>query len=218
MIMVGQKSSRSIRFTVFGIVVFIVLVMLGFLNKINQPRILSPQELMSYGAMLLDTPRKFSQFELTDHHGGLFTSAHLKGKWSLLFFGFTHCPDICPTTMATAAKLYESLSPDDKDKLQVVMISLDPERDTTEKLFQYVPYFNKEFIGATGNKHVLMSLGVQLNIPYSRVSLKEDDYTIDHSGNFVIINPYGDYHGFFRPPFNVDKMKVSLKSIMTTFD
>jgi protein SCO1/2 len=98
------------------------------------------------------------------------------------------------------------------------MISLDPERDTTEKLFQYVPYFNKEFIGVTGNKHVLMSLGVQLNIPYSRVSLKEDDYTIDHSGNFVIINPYGDYHGFFRPPFNVDKMQVSLKSIMATLD
>jgi protein SCO1/2 len=168
--------------------------------------------------VLLDTPRKFSEFELTDHHGELFTSAQLKGKWSLLFFGFTHCPDICPTTMATAAKLYESLSFEDKGKLQVVMISLDPERDTTEKLFQYVPYFNKEFIGVTGNKHVLMSLGVQLNIPYSRVSLKEDDYTIDHSGNFVIINPYGDYHGFFRPPFNVDKMQVSLKSIMATLD
>ena len=149
--MVGQKNSRGIRFTLLGISVFIALVMLGFLNKINQPRILSPQELMSYGAVLLDTPRKFSEFELTDHHGELFTSAQLKGKWSLLFFGFTHCPDICPTTMATAAKLYESLSFEDKGKLQVVMISLDPERDTTEKLFQYVPYFNKEFIGVTGN-------------------------------------------------------------------
>ena len=107
--MVGQKNSRGIRFTLLGISVFIALVMLGFLNKINQPRILSPQELMSYGAVLLDTPRKFSEFELTDHHGELFTSAQLKGKWSLLFFGFTHCPDICPTTMATAAKLYESV-------------------------------------------------------------------------------------------------------------
>ena len=90
-VMVGQKNSRGIRFTLLGISVFIALVMLGFLNKINQPRILSPQELMSYGAVLLDTPRKFSEFELTDHHGELFTSAQLKGKWSLLFFGFTHC-------------------------------------------------------------------------------------------------------------------------------
>tara|TARA_B110000971_G_scaffold141302_1_gene144447 strand:- start:339 stop:710 length:372 start_codon:yes stop_codon:yes gene_type:complete len=120
--------------------------------------------------------------------------------------------------MATTAKLYESMLEEDKEKLQVVLISLDPERDTPEKLAQYVPFFNKEFIGATGNKHVLMSLGVQLNIPYSRASLTDDDYTIDHSGNLVIINPYGHYHGFFRPPFNTQKMKVALKSIIVTFD
>jgi protein SCO1/2 len=216
--MAVQNNNRGIRLTLIWIFVVIALVMLGFINKINQPRILSPEQLMKSGAILLDTPRKFSGFELTDHNGQLFTPSNLEGKWSLLFFGFTHCPDICPTTMATTAKLYESMLEEDKEKLQVVLVSPDPERDTPEKLSQYVPFFNKEFIGATGNKHILMSLGVQLNIPYSRVSLTGGDYTIDHSGNLVIINPYGHYHGFFRPPFDIQKMKVSLKSIMVTFD
>tara|TARA_B110000444_G_C18818674_1_gene586518 strand:- start:282 stop:941 length:660 start_codon:yes stop_codon:yes gene_type:complete len=213
-----QNSNRGIRQTLLGIFAFIFLVMLAFVNKINTQHILSPQELMDNGAVLLETPRKFSGLELTDHQGRPFTSTNLQGKWTLFFFGFTSCPDICPTTMSTAANLYESLSSEDQKLLQFTMISLDPERDTTEKLAQYVPYFNKDFIGVTGNEYVLMSLGVQLNIPYSKVSLGESDYTIDHSGNVVIINPYGHYHGFFRPPLDPERMKISLESIMSAFE
>tara|TARA_B110000858_G_scaffold64361_1_gene74560 strand:- start:1631 stop:2290 length:660 start_codon:yes stop_codon:yes gene_type:complete len=213
-----QNSNRGIRQTLLGIFAFIFLVMLAFVNKINTQHILSPQELMDNGAVLLETPRKFSGLELTDHQGRQFTSTNLQGKWTLFFFGFTSCPDICPTTMSTAANLYESLSSEDQKLLQFTMISLDPERDTTEKLAQYVPYFNKDFIGVTGNEYVLMSLGVQLNIPYSKVSLGESDYTIDHSGNVVIINPYGHYHGFFRPPLDPERMKISLESIMSAFE
>jgi len=213
-----QNSNRGIHKTLLGIFAFIFLVMLAFVNKINTQHILSPQELMDNGAVLLETPRKFSGLELTDHQGRPFTSKNLQGKWTLFFFGFTSCPDICPTTMSTAANLYESLSSEDQKLLQFTMISLDPERDTTEKLAQYVPYFNKNFIGVTGNEYVLMSLGVQLNIPYSKVSLGESDYTIDHSGNVVIVNPYGHYHGFFRPPLDPERMKISLESIMSTFE
>ena len=144
-----QNSNRGIRQTLLGIFAFIFLVMLAFVNKINTQHILSPQELMDNGAVLLETPRKFSGLELTDHQGRPFTSTNLQGKWTLFFFGFTSCPDICPTTMSTAANLYESLSSEDQKLLQFTMISLDPERDTTEKLAQYVPYFNKDFIGVT---------------------------------------------------------------------
>lgn len=216
--MTKKIINKGIRNTLLGIFIFIFLIMLAFLNKINTEYILTHEELMDKGAFLLDTPRKFSGFDLVGHDGQPFTIRNLQGKWTLLFFGFTHCPDICPTTMATAANFYDSLSDEDQSKIQIALISLDPERDTAEKLSQYVTYFNEDFIGATANKYVLMSLGVQLNAPYSKVSLGEENYTIDHSGNIVIINPYGHYHGFFKPPFNPEKMKVSLESIVLAFD
>jgi protein SCO1/2 len=214
----SQSSKRKIHFTLISIFVFVVAILAGFIHKINQPRILNIHELRANGAVLLDTPRKFSDFELTDHRGQPFGRQELTGKWSLLFFGFTHCPDVCPTTMAAAAKMYEGLDAEDRERLQVVLVSLDPERDTTEKLAQYLPYFNPDFIGATGNQYVLLKLATELNVAFDKVPLKDGDYTIDHGANMVLINPYGHYHGFFKPPFAKDGMRMALRSIMATFD
>lgn len=214
----NQSSTRGVRLTIISILVFVTLVLVGFIHKINQPRILNAYELREKGAVLLQTPRKFSEFELTDHRGQPFGSAELTGKWSLLFFGFTHCPDICPTTMAAAAKMYEALEPEEKEQLQIVLVSLDPERDTTEKLSQYVPYFNADFIGATGNQYVLLKLAAELNVAFSKVPLENGGYTIDHGANMVLVNPYGHYHGFFKPPFEERNMRMAWRSIMATFD
>ncbi|MDX2463734.1 MAG: SCO family protein [Porticoccus sp.] len=214
----SQRNKRNIRFTLIGIVVFVAMTLAGFIHKINQPRILNVHELRANGAVLLDTPRKFSEFEFTDHRGQPFGLQELTGKWSLLFFGFTHCPDICPTTMAAAAKMYEGLDSEEKAELQVVLVSLDPERDTTAKLAQYVPYFNPDFIGATGNQYVLLKLATELNVAFSKVPLENGDYTIDHGANMVLVNPYGHYHGFFKPPFAEESMRMALRSIMATFD
>jgi protein SCO1 len=214
----GQEMKGSIRYTLIGIFVFISLILAGFVHKMNQPRILNEFELREHGAVLLQTPRKFSDFKFTDHKGQPFGSNNLKDKWTLMFFGFTHCPDICPTTMAAAAKMYAELDADEKEQVQIVLVSLDPERDTTEKLAQYVPYFNPDFVGATGNQYVLLKLATELNVAFSKVDLENGDYTIDHSGNMILINPYGHYHGFFKPPFAERDMGMALRSIMATFD
>ena len=214
----GQHIKGGIGITLLCIFVFIALILVGFIHKLNQPRILNKYELRENGAVLLETPRKFSEFELTDHNGDPFGSDQLKGKWSLLFFGFTHCPDICPTTMATSARMYAELDEGEKDQLQIVLVSLDHERDTTEKLAQYVPYFNPDFVGVTGNQYVLLKLATELNVAFSKVELENDDYTIDHSGNMVLINPYGHYYGFLKPPFAEGNMKKALRSIMASFD
>lgn len=208
----------GVRVTIIFVVVFIALMLAGFFHKINQPRILNEHELRENGAVLLETPRKFSEFELTDHKGQPFGLEQLKGKWSLIFFGFTHCPDICPTTMASAARMYTELEGDEKEQLQVVLISLDPERDTSEKLADYVPYFNPDFIGATGNQYVLLKLATELNVAFSKVELEGGDYTIDHSGNMILINPYGHYYGFLKPPFAEGNMLRALRSIMAGFE
>lgn len=216
--MSNQNSQRGIRITLLCVMVFVALILAGFIHKISQPRILNVHELRENGAVLLDTPRKFSDFELLDHSGQAFNAVNLIGKWTLLFFGFTHCPDICPTTMAAAAKMYEGLEPEDKEQLQVVLISLDPERDTTEKLSQYVPYFNPDFIGATGNQYVLLKLATELNVAFNKVQLEGGDYTIDHGANMVLINPYGHYHGFFKPPFEDGSMRMAWQSIKAVFE
>jgi len=215
----GKYSFKGgVRVTIIFVVVFISLVLAGFFHKFNQPRILNKHELRENGAVLLQTPRKFSEFEFTDHKGQPFGMEQLKDKWSLIFFGFTHCPDICPTTMASAAKMYAGLEDEEKDQLQVILISLDPERDTTEKLAEYVPYFNPDFIGATGNKYVLLKLATELNVAFSKVELEGGDYTIDHSGNMILVNPYGHYYGFLKPPFAEGNMQRALRSIMAGFE
>ncbi len=210
-------NTGSVRLTVVVVLVFVTLVLAGFVYKLNQPRILNKYELRANGAVELDTPRKFSDFQLTDHRGQPFTQENLKGKWTLIFFGFTHCPDICPTTMAAAARMYTALDADEQQNLQIVLISLDPERDTPEQLAKYVPYFNSDFIGASGNQYVLLKLATELNVAYSKVNLENGDYTIDHSGNLVLINPYGHYHGFMKPPFEEGSMRLAWRSINASF-
>jgi protein SCO1/2 len=217
MVPIKALNTGSVRLTLVVVLVFVALVLTGFVYKMNQPRILNKYELRANGAVELDTPRKFSDFQLTDHHGQPFTQENLKGKWTLIFFGFTHCPDICPTTMAAAARMYAALDEEERENLQVVLISLDPERDTPEQLAKYVPYFNSDFIGVSGNQHVLLKLATELNVAYSKVDLDNGDYTIDHSGNLVLINPYGHYHGFMKPPFEEGNMRLTWRSINASF-
>ena len=208
-----MQQKLGVRKTVTVLVVFMVLVVGGFTWRINQPVIMSSEELRLNGAVVLDKPRIFSDFELLDHRGELFDIARLQGTWTILFFGFTHCPDICPTTMAVLNDTYSNLKDAEKQRLQVVMISLDPERDTVTKLAEYVPYFNAEFIGVTGNKHLIRRLTAEINIAYNRVPLGEGDYTVDHSTQLVLINPKGHYHGFFRAPHNETTLRSTWRSI-----
>jgi protein SCO1/2 len=211
------NTNRKIWVTVALCVGFALLMLAGLMNKLSQPRILTEYELREYGAMVLDKPRRFSDFELVTHGGEPFTRESLVGKWTLLFPGFTQCPDICPTTLATLHRLVDVLDEDEKKDVQVVMLTVDPERDTEEKLAAYVPYFNPDFIGVTGNPYQILNLATQLSVVYAKVPTGGDDYTMDHSGNVVIINPRGDYHGFFRPPFEEGAMRVAWRSLVRTF-
>ena len=154
---------------------------------------------------------------MVDHQGRPFSLENLKGKWTLIYFGFTHCPDICPTTLAKLSQVVKQLDSDVADQTQVLMVSVDPARDTPEKLAEYVPYFHPDFVGVTGEFVQTMSLAQNVNVAFNKVML-DDDYTVDHTGNIVLINPYGHYHGFFRPPFELAKLKTTFQSIVKSFD
>ena len=208
-----MNSKTGVRVTIVGLLGFILLVVYGFTWRMSQPVIMSKEELQINGAIVLDKPRIFSDFELEDHRGELFNNERFQGVWSIVFFGFTHCPDICPTTLAMLNDTYSKLKDSEKERLQVVMISLDPERDTVEKLAEYVPYFNETFVGVTGNKHLIRRLTAELNVAYNQVPLSDDDYTVDHSTQLILINPMGHYHGFFKAPHTEITMRSTWRSI-----
>lgn len=212
-----MSTNRNIWITVAACVLFAGLMIAGLAYKQLQPRHLSPQEMFELGAVVLQQPRRFSDFELVDHKGESFVREDLIGKWTLLFPAFTLCPDICPTTLATLNRLYTALDEDEQRVLQVVLLTIDPERDTPELLDAYVPYFNPEFSGLTGSPAQILNLATQLNVVYSKVPLGDDNYTMDHSSNVVIINPRGDYHGYFRPPLDESAMRQAWRAMVKSF-
>lgn len=207
-----MSQSRNIKLTVAGLLAFITLIVAGFVHKITLPRVMTTSEMKLNGLYLLDTPRDIGEFALVDHHGKPFDPERLKGQWSLVFFGFTFCPDICPTTMAFLNDFMASLEGTEAQDTQVVMVSVDPARDTVEKLASYVPYFNPDFIGVTGEFLEIHRFATALNTPFRKVMGEGDNYQVDHSANVVLINPKGHYHGFFKAPLNLAKMKLTYRS------
>ncbi len=211
-----SRQQRRIMRTLLGLLAFILVVVGLFLHKFLSPRVLSAQELAVNGAVVFDKPRIIPAFQLRDHAGQPFDLERLKGKWTVMFFGFTSCPDVCPTTLATLSQWYKKLDEDVRSKTQVVMLTVDPARDTPEKLAAYMGHFDPAFVGVTGDFLPIKTLTDQLNVAFNRVVLG-NDYTVDHSGHLVLVNPYGHYHGIFKPPFQLGQLKLTYQSIVSTF-
>lgn len=210
------ERKGAIQNTVVIIVVFMVVVVGLFVNKVLQPRILSPKEMVNAGAVIFSVPREISDFSLVDKNEQNFTKESLKGKWTLVFFGFTYCPDICPATLAILNEVTRNLADTQyTDSTDVLLVSLDPARDTPEVMKRYVDYFNPEFNGITGEFLVLRKLANQLNTAFRKVVTDSEtgDYTIDHGGNIAIVNPDGHYAGFYKPPLDVARITLTYKSL-----
>ena len=129
-----KPDRRGIRWTIFGVLVFMAIVVASFVHRVGEPRVMSLAESRINGLFLFDTPRDVGSFSLIDHTGAPFTADRLEGHWTLLFFGFTHCPDICPTTLSDLAELKQQLQGTEADETVVMMLSVDPARDTPERL------------------------------------------------------------------------------------
>jgi protein SCO1/2 len=207
-----MSQSRNIKLTVAALLAVIAVVIGGFVYRISLPRVMTETEMKINNLYLLETPRDIGEFALIDHHGKPFDPARLEGRWSLIFFGFTYCPDICPTTMAFLNQFIGSLEGTEAEDTQVVMISVDPGRDSVEQLASYVPFFNPDFIGVTGDFLDIHRFATALNTPFRKVVGEGEDYQVDHSANVVLINPRGDYHGFFKAPLDLAKMKLTYRS------
>lgn len=137
-------------------------------------------------------------FALTDHHGKARTLADFKGKAVVMFFGYTQCPDVCPTTMAEMASVMQELGPL-ADRVQVLFVTIDPERDTAALLAQYVPAFDPRFLGMVGDKAATEKVAKDFRIFYQKVPGKEPgSYTMDHTAGSYVFDPQGRIRLFIR--------------------
>ena len=210
-------TRRNIRLTVVAAAIFALASMGALVHKLSQPRILSSYELRAQHVYLLDQPHQVQPVALIDHHGEPFADARLQGRWTLAFFGFTSCTDICPPTMATLARMYRELKPNEQADLQVLFVSVDPARDTPEALARYLAGFHRDFIGLTGEPARLRKLALEWQSGFEPAAVDAADYQVEHSGNLVLINPRGELHAFLRPPFEHGGLRVIWRSLRATY-
>lgn len=217
--MATTAQISGIKKTVLLILAFIIFIVVSFISRIFQPTILSPAEMQANGTMVFQQPRQVTDFSLIDHTGAPFNRESVTGQWTLIFFGFTFCPDICPTTMVELNEFIKLIEGTEvENQFQVVMVTVDPGRDSVEQLASYVPFFNPNFLGVTGEFLDIHRFATELNTPFRRVPGGGENYQMDHSANVVVMNPRGDYHGFVKAPLDLTKMKLTLRSMVADWD
>jgi len=167
-------------------------------------------------AIAYPQPKLIPSFELIDANGASYTEKRWLGRWDLLFFGFTYCPDICPATLAHLKQASDILEDKKVSVPAVTLISVDPDRDTPAQLKSYVKYFDPNFEAATGADETLSALSRQLGIVYAVEEHKAGDqsYSVDHSASVLLINPKGELHAVFRAPHDPAKIAADLKQII----
>ncbi len=158
------------------------------------------------------------EFELTDHNNEPFTNETIKGKWQLLFFGYTNCPDICPNTLSILTNMITQVK-DEKilDQLQLTFISVDPDRDDLEILKSYVTYFNERFMSARADIDNVNKLTDAVGILHYIVKSTDGDvYEVAHSGSLILVNPQGQFTGVFSSPHDSIKIAHDLTALINS--
>lgn len=160
-------------------------------------------------ATIIDAPRAIPAFRLLSANG-VITAENLKGSWTVVFIGFTHCPDVCPTTLSELSRAQTIWSQSNlPNKPKLLFISVDPERDNPKLLAEYAAFFSKETIAATAAEPQLSELTRNLGLVYMKVPQAES-YTMDHSAILVLLNPKAEFAGIIRPPFNPEAIAQDL--------
>ncbi|MCP1727110.1 protein SCO1/2 [Natronospira proteinivora] len=167
-------------------------------------------------AVILEQPRLIPDRILLDHHGSAWSPKRLEGQWTLIFFGFTHCPDICPETMVVINQAHRMIEENGKAlPPSVVFISVDPARDTPERLANYVPYFNQSFLGVTGDQEDIEELASAMAVPLQIPDVDPDqDYEVDHGSQLILVGPDGHIRAFFTAPHHPRQIAQDYEAIV----
>ena len=191
--------TRTLLVIAVGIAAFSLGLWLNFgllSNRAEPPTI---------AGIFLEPPRPVEDFTLIDQDGQPFTRERWRGKWTFLYFGYTFCPDVCPLTLLELNKMQKILAQENLDQDNAYLfISVDPARDTPERLGKYAPYFNSKFQGATGTPEQLAGLAKQFGVYYKIPDAPKENYTVDHSSTVMLIDP----EVRLRAVFTEDKAEI----------
>jgi protein SCO1 len=170
---------------------------------------------LTTGTMITPS-RELPDFSLIDQQGRPFRSADLRGRWSMLFFGYTNCPDLCPTTLATLAAMEKRLRAAKAPVLpQVIFVSVDAKRDTPAQMAKYVPYFDPGFIGLTApDQPSIEAVAKKLGVGVIIEPAADGKYTVDHSGAIFVVDPAGKIAAILSGPFGVDALQGDFQRIV----
>ena len=206
-----SRNQKSVYVALAALLVIVLLIAAALQGARSQP---SQAQLAEAGIILLPQGRTVPSVSMLDQQSQPMALDQPTGKWSLVFFGYTFCPDICPTTLAQLRQLKLDLPAETWQRLRVILVSVDPARDTPEQLKQYLAFFDPSFIGLTGSIEQTQTLANGLSIPFVPADTRTPGYTVSHSGNLALIGPDGRQRGFIRAPFDTAKLAARLPGLV----
>jgi protein SCO1/2 len=192
--MTPARKALATAFLFFALGGGAVLLYLGVTGARSEP----------VAATLLPTPRPLPSFSLVDQNGDPFTKDSLAGQQSVLFFGFTNCPDVCPATLQQLAVAKRRLAADGFGFPDIVLVSVDPDRDTPDVLARYVDHFGADIVGVTGSAEEISRFASALGIYVSKSEVRGDNYNVDHSAAVLLIDTDAAWHAVFSAPHTID--------------
>ncbi len=198
------KAQKMRRITMLGWGLLAVVALSWGVYKQQQGRNAVVKEVSLLEGVLLEPSRAIADIKLVANNEELFSNESLKNNWTFLFFGFSKCAHICPMTLVELNKMYKYLQQSQKTTVvpKVVMVTLDPQRDTAAKMQTYVDTFNKNFIGLSGDKKLINAFAEELGIVHMRVEGGKEQYDIDHNASIMLFNPQGKVQAMFSRPHN----------------
>jgi len=221
----NSRNSKKNHKTLFTIISFALVVIAAAIIYVE---VIRPEQLgfasnVKIDGVFIQKPTEITDFQLTDNHGKQFSKANMKGHWTMMFFGFTNCGMVCPTTLVELKKMYGTLQKDlpAKELPQVVLVSVDPERDTVERMNDYIQSYDSRFVGLRGETSETENLKKQLHIVSGKMKLDDgsNQYTINHSAEIMLFNPEGKLQAYLAYPHKaaqmVDDYELVLKKTAT---
>ena len=206
---------RNFTWTIVSCLAVMLIALSLYVNKMTTKVYLSNEQLKDLGLYLIEPARDLGSFNLIDSNEKEFLPQDFEGKWNVLFFGFTFCPDICPITMSMLSRIEKEIDSQELDKIRIFLVTVDPVRDNPNQLKIYLKNFSENFTGLTGGLDQIYNFATRVNAPFTPINKSKDPYyTVDHTGSIVLIDPDGNYAGFFRAPHNHDKIKKGLLEII----
>ena len=201
-------------------IIFILFILFGisglFTYFQSLPSLLAKKPTLATGKILA-RPMEIDQFELIDQNNAAFNNKSLEGGWTVLFFGYTNCPDVCPTTIYKLAEIKNGIKEGlPSTSFNTVLVTLDPDRDSTERLDEYIGYFDENMLGVTGTYENIQSFTSSLSVFYQRIN-KEEGYDFNHTASIFVFDKDGSLFATMSPANTIGELESDFFTILNNF-